>query len=275
MDEKKIDISVIIPCFNEEDNIEELHQRLTAVMKTLGKEYEMIFVDDGSIDDTFNRLKRLYQSDGSVKVISFTDNFGQTAALAAGFELNRGEIVVTLDADLQVVPEDIPVLVKKINEGYDMVNGWRKKRMDSLFLRRLPSLIANKIITWISGIKLKDFGSPLKAYRRSVIKNIELYRGAHRFIPVLAGRLNINMAEIPVQHFLRTRGRSHYGLTRTFGVILDLIFLKFSKYLNHPLQFIMTGLLGEMIVKKYYINTGRKIYTIKTILSKDNETILS
>jgi len=220
-------ISVIIPVFNEEKNILPLYEKLTAVLKQLQQGYEVIFIDDGSTDNTLNHLRLISKVDPSVKVISFLRNYGQTAALSAGIDFSKGTIIIPMDGDLQNDPEDIPLLLQKIEEGADVVSGWRKDRRDRFLTRRLPSIIANKIISFIGGVPLHDYGCTLKAYKRGILKNIRLYGEMHRFIPIYAKWVGARVTEVPVQHFPRTSGFSKYGMMRIFKVILDLMVVKF------------------------------------------------
>ena len=220
-------ISVIIPVFNEEKNILPLYEKLTAVLKQLQQGYEVIFIDDGSTDNTLNHLRRISKDDPSVKVISFLRNYGQTAALSAGIDFSKGTIIIPMDGDLQNDPEDIPLLLQKIEEGYDVVSGWRKDRRDHFLRRRFPSIIANKIISFLGRVPLHDYGCTLKAYKRGILKNIRLYGEMHRFIPIYAKWVGARVTEIPVHHFPRTSGFSKYGMMRIFKVILDLMVVKF------------------------------------------------
>ena len=204
---------------------------------------EIIFVDDGSDDDTFSELRNIFDKDMTVRIVRFRRNFGQTAGMAAGFKLAEGEIIVSMDADLQNDPNDIPLLINKINEGYDIVSGWRKNRKDKWLSRRLPSIIANKIISMTTGIKLHDYGCTLKAFRKEVIKNINLYGEMHRFIPAVASWMGIKVSEVPVNHRPRTKGQSKYGISRTLRVILDLITVKFLlSFSTRPIH--IFGLFG-------------------------------
>ena len=200
MGEERIDISVVIPLLNEEENLEPLYARLTSVLDTLGKTYEIILVDDGSTDASLSILRGLHARDSRIRVIAFRRNFGQSAAFSAGFDFARGDVIVTMDGDLQNDPADIPRLLEKIDEGYDIVSGWRIDRKDPLFTKRLPSRIANSLISTITGVRLHDYGCSLKAYRHDVAKNIKLYGEMHRFIPALASWMGIQVAEVPVHH---------------------------------------------------------------------------
>jgi glycosyltransferase involved in cell wall biosynthesis len=229
----KLAISVVIPVYNEELNVDELHQRIAGVLT--GDDVEFLFVDDGSSDSTPARLAALAVNDPRVRVIRFRRNYGQTAALSAGIDHARGAIIVPMDGDLQNDPADVPRLLAKLDEGYDVVSGWRIDRQDS-FHRRLPSTIANRIISWISGVHLHDYGCSLKAYRRSVLEEVRLYGEMHRFVPIYASWQGARVAELPVRHHARTRGKSNYGMERTFKVVLDLIVVKFlASYATKPI----------------------------------------
>jgi len=232
-----VDISLVIPVYNEEENLKLLYQKLKETLEPLGKEREIIFVDDGSQDNSPKILDQLARKDPHVKVIHFRRNFGQTAALAAGFDLAQGEIVVTLDADLQNDPADIPKLLGKMEEGYDVVSGWRKDRKDPYLSRILPSTMANWLISKVTGVKLHDYGCTLKAYRREVVKELNLYGELHRFLPALASWMGVRIAEIPVTHHPRRFGKSKYGISRTFRVILDLTLVQFLlRYSTRPIR---------------------------------------
>lgn len=222
-----MELSVIIPIFNEEENIVSLYHKLKSVLTSFGRDYEIIFVDDGSMDEGFKVLETLAEEDEKVKVIGFRRNFGQTAALAAGFDAAKGAIIIPMDADGQNDPEDIPHLVEKIEEGMDVVSGWRRRRKDAFFRRRLPSFLANKLISYMTGVYLHDYGCTLKAYRAKMIKDIRLYGEMHRFLPALVFWQGAKIDEIEVKHHARICGRSKYGLFRTFKVLLDLITVKF------------------------------------------------
>ncbi len=225
-------ISIVVPVYNEEQNVEELHARLAAV---LGADAEFVFVDDGSSDDTFEILRGLVALDPRVRVVRFRRNFGQTAALAAGIDHARGEIIVPIDGDLQNDPKDIPRLLAKLDEGYDVVSGWRWQRRDPLH-RRLPSQLANWLISLISGVHLHDYGCSLKAYRRDVLEDVRLYGEMHRFVPIYARWQGARVTEMKVDHHPRTRGKSNYGIERTLKVVLDLIVVKFlSSYATKPI----------------------------------------
>lgn len=239
----KFYVSVIVPVFDEESNIKPLYSLLKPVLDKIGRPSEIIFVDDGSKDGTYDILRELNASDAGCRVISFRRNFGQTAALAAGFAYARGDVILTLDGDLQNDPSDIPALLAKIEEGYDVVSGWRVHRKDKFLTRRLPSMCANWLISRITGVRLHDYGCTLKAYRREVAQNIGLYGEMHRFIPAMASWMGVGVAEVEVNHRPRVRGSSKYGLSRTLRVVLDLITVKFLlSYATKPLQ--IFGTLG-------------------------------
>ena len=236
-EETGLNLTVVIPLFNEKENIQLLYDELNEVLRRLNLTYEIIFIDDGSSDGVMDDLKRIQSTDSHVIVIGLRRNFGQTAAMTAGFDYSRGDIVITMDGDLQNDPHDIPQLVNKIEEGYDVVTGWRHDRKDPFLSRRLPSLIANKLISKITGVDLHDYGCTLKAFRREVIQNIQLYGEMHRFIPAIASGMGITSAEIKVNHRPRRFGTSKYGITRTIRVLLDLMTVKFLlSYATRPLH---------------------------------------
>ena len=238
-----IDISVVLPILNEEENLEELHSKLTDTLSKMDLEYEIIAVDDGSTDRSFEVLKQIHERDPRLKAIKFRRNFGQTAAMSAGFNHARGDVIITMDSDLQNDPADIPRLLEKLNEGYDVVSGWRADRKDKFLSRRLPSVLANRLIARITGVKLHDFGCSLKAYRKDVIDNINLYGEMHRFIPALASLVGAEIAEMKVTHHARKYGKSKYGISRTTRVILDLMTIKFLlNYSTRPIQ--IFGFIG-------------------------------
>ncbi len=242
-------LSVVIPVHNEESSLLPLYDRLTATLEKLGRPYEIIFVDDASTDRSFELLAGLADSDDRVKVIRLRRNFGQTAALSAGFHEARGEVVISLDADLQHAPEDIPLLLAKIDEGYDIASGWRKNRVDNPITRKLPSRVANWIMAKLSGIELHDFGTTFKAYRAEILRDINLYGELHRFIPALASFYGARIAEVPIQNAPRAGGGSHYGLGRTFHVLFDILTIKFLlSYFTRPMHFFgKFGLAGTTV----------------------------
>ncbi len=308
-----VDLSIVLPVFNERDNLEPLSQNLLRVLEGIELNYEVLFVDDGSRDGSRELLQELARSNPRFGLLTFVRNFGQTAAMAAGFEHARGQIVISLDADLQNDPEDIPRILEKLAEGYDVVSCWRKDRQDPWLTRVLPSRLANRLISWISGVRLRDYGCTLKGYRREVIQHIRLYGEMHRFIPVFAEWVGARVAEIPVQHHRRQHGESKYGLFRTFKVLLDLMTVKFLvSYSTKPmylfgglgllsflgggllsaltlyqkfffgvkahrnpvlllsiflfivgLQFILFGLVAELIIRTYHESQGKPTYILR------------
>ena len=315
MDIQGPEVSVVVPLLNEQDNIGPLYEQITQTLTDV-YDYEIIFVDDGSSDNSFNVLTKLQKADAGMRVICFRKNFGQTAALSAGFAHARGKVIVAIDADLQNDPADIPKMLTKLDEGFDVVSGWRKKRHDNAVTRLLPSKIANWLIAKITGVKLHDFGCTLKVYRREVLAEIKLYGEMHRFIPALASWSGARIAEMVVNHRPRTAGTAKYGLGRTLKVILDLITVKFlGSYSTKPIyifggmglvsglgaiasglvviyqkfahnfsmnrnpllvltalliaatiQFILMGLLAELLVRTYHESQNRPTYVIKEIL---------
>jgi len=314
------EISVVVPLLDEQDNIGPLHEQITQALAGQHS-YEIIFVDDGSTDDSFAVLEKLHKADACVRVIRFRRNFGQTAALAAGFEHAWGQIIIAMDADLQNDPSDIPKMIAKLDEGFDVVSGWRKKRHDHAIRRLLPSKIANWLISQITGVKLHDYGCTLKAYRREVLAETKLYGEMHRFIPALASWSGAKIAEMLVNHRPRTAGATKYGLARTWKVVLDLITVKFlgsfstkpiyifgslgllsaacailfgiitiyqklaygTDMSGNPLliltavliiatiQFILMGLLAELLVRTYHESQNRPTYVIKEILESTDQ----
>ncbi len=253
MKKNKCDLSLVIPVFNEQENLDQLYKEITVSCKKLNKSYEVIFIDDGSTDDSLNVLIRMQKRDPRIRVIRLRKNFGQTAALSAGFDHSRGDIIITLDADLQNDPEDFALLIDKMEEGYDLVSGWRRKRKDKFLTRRIPSMTANWIISMITRVKLHDYGCTLKAFRREVVKNINLYGEMHRFIPAIASNIGITIAEVEVNHRPRRHGKSKYSLMRFTKVVLDLLTVKFMlSYATRPLQIfgifgLVSGMAGGVI----------------------------
>jgi glycosyltransferase involved in cell wall biosynthesis len=321
-DKQGIELSIVVPVLNEADNLKTLYEQITRTVSSRYS-YEIIFIDDGSTDNSPAALSEILQSDPRVRVIRFRRNFGQTAALSAGFEHSRGEIIVPLDADGQNDPADIPKLIGKLDEGYDIVSGWRRKRHDKALTRKLPSWAANWLIAVITGVKLHDFGCTLKAYRSSSLKEIRLYGEMHRFIPALASWSGEKVTELVVNHHPRTKGKPKYGLARTLKVLLDLITIKFlmsfstkpiyvfgglgvlsilgaglsgaavlyQKFISvshlpmnrNPLlvltamlitasiQFVLMGLLAEMLVRTYHESQDRPIYVIEKIFESNDK----
>jgi glycosyltransferase involved in cell wall biosynthesis len=247
------EISVVIPLYNEQDSVEPLYDELSSVLDSTGRAYEVIIVDDGSRDASFERLRAIHERDPRWKIISFRRNYGQTAGLSAGFAEARGELVITLDADLQNDPRDIPKLLARMDEGYDIVSGWRKDRKEPFFSRRLPSMVANGLISRTTGVHLHDYGCTLKVYRSVVVKNIHLYGELHRFIPAVASSIGVKVTEVPVNDRARRFGKSKYGIWRIFRVMLDLITVRFIlSYSTRPLQIfggvgLAMGALGVLI----------------------------
>lgn len=318
---EELDISVVVPIFNEELNIPILYREITDVMGSLQQTFEILFINDGSKDDSLVVLKRIASADTRVKVLSFGRNFGQTAAMSAGFHYAAGNIVLPFDGDLQNDPIDIPAILKKLEEGYDVVSCWRKDRKDPWFTRKLPSILANGLISLVSGVHLHDYGCTLKAYRREILKHVHLYGEMHRFIPVYAFWAGARVTEMPVHHRPRRFGSSKYGLMRTLKVLLDLITVRFlGSYSTKPMylfggsgsllclsgiffgaitlyqkifdsvkahrnpllllavflfivgiQFILIGLVAELLVRIYYESQGKSTYVIRESLNLKSE----
>jgi glycosyltransferase involved in cell wall biosynthesis len=237
------ELSVVIPLYNEAPNLEPLYREFTETLRQWGQRYELILVDDGSTDGSFEILERLHAADPCLRVIQFRRNFGQTAAFAAGFAAARGRLIATADGDLQNDPRDLPAMIAKMGPGVDIVCGWRKHRQDAFFNRRLPSTIANRLISWATGVHLHDYGCSLKVFRAEVVKSLRLYGEMHRFLPALASEMGVGIVEQVVNHRARRQGRSKYGISRTLRVMLDLLTVKFLlSYSTRPLQ--MFGLWG-------------------------------
>lgn len=261
------ELSIVIPLYNEADNIEPLYAEVTAALAEIGKSYEVIVVDDGSRDGSFARLADVHARDARWRIIRFRRNFGQAAGFAAGFDAARGAVVITLDADLQNDPRDIPKLLSKLDEGYDIVSGWRADRKEPFLSRRLPSMMANRMISGSTGVILHDYGCSLKAYRLEVVKGIRLYGELHRFIPALASWMGVEVAEVPVNDRKRQFGTSKYGISRTFRVFLDLITVRFFLgYSTRPLHVfgaagLAAGGLGLLI--------GLYLTFVKLVLGQD------
>lgn len=238
----RIEISVLLPVYNEQDNITRLSVSLTDALEKLSRSYEVIYVDDGSTDQSLAKLREVGARDRRVRIVSLRRNYGQTAAMSAGIDHARGQILIPMDADLQNDPADIGRLLEKLDEGYDVVSGWRKDRKDRWLTRRLPSHLANRLAAKLSGVDLHDFGCSLKAYRRDALTDVKLYGEMHRFIPIYAGWAGARVTEIPVTHHARAAGKSKYGLSRTIKVLFDLITIKFlSSYLTKPLYLFGTA----------------------------------
>ena len=231
-------LSIVIPIHNEEPAILPLYDRLTAVLEAIHRPYEILFVDDASTDRSFDLLANLVETDHHLKVLRLRRNFGQTAALAAGFDEAQGEVIISLDGDLQHDPEDIPLLLEKIDAGWDIASGWRKNRVDNAVTRKIPSRIANWLMKRTSGVDLHDFGTTFKAYRSEVLKDVNLYGELHRFIPALASFYGARVIEVPIKNIERPNGASHYGLSRTFRVFFDILTIGFLlRYLTRPMHF--------------------------------------
>jgi len=312
--------SIVVPFYNEQENIPPLYVKLTEVMDTIGERYELVFVDDGSKDKTFKVLSDIYEHDPRVNVVQLRRNFGQAPALKAGFDFARGEIIISMDGDLQHDPEEIPRFLEKIEEGYDLVSGWRISRTDHWLTRQIPSRIANRMMAKLSGVDLHDFGTTFKAYRREVLSEIHLYGELHRFIPALASWAGASVAEVPISNIARKNGTSNYGISRTIRVLLDLLSVKFLlDYSTKPLQFfgllglacltggagiglwvfarkaildegllanhgplmllgmalvmggiqfIATGLIGEMLARTYYESQNKPVYSVREFRSR-------
>ncbi len=254
--------SIVVPLHNEQENVTDLYDRLKAVMEVNGESFEIVLVDDGSRDRTFHLLREIAAVDSRVTVVKLRRNFGQTSALAAGFDHARGEYIIAMDGDLQHDPADIPIFLEKIDEGYDIVSGWRKERIDNLWLRRIPSRCANWLMAKLSGVDIHDFGTTFKAYRREILEQVPLYGELHRFIPALASWHGASICEVPIRNVNRERGESHYGISRTFRVFFDLITIRFLlRYLSRPLHFFGTvgmisilggfGVAGFLFVEKF------------------------
>ncbi|MEX2302903.1 MAG: glycosyltransferase family 2 protein [Bryobacterales bacterium] len=261
-------LSVVIPVHNEESSLLPLYDRLVGVIEIFEKSFEIIVVDDCSTDGSRELLANLVEHDERLRAVMLRRNFGQAAALAAGFEMARGRIVIAMDGDLQHAPEDIPALLEKIGEGYDVVSGWRANRVDNALTRRLPSRIANWLIAKASGVELRDFGTTFKAYRREVLKDIRLYGDLHRFIPVLASMQGARISEVPIRSIPRAEGRSHYGLGRTLRVLFDILTIRFLvKYLTRPMHFfgsigLACGTTGGLILAGLVVQKLRGIHVM-------------
>jgi glycosyltransferase involved in cell wall biosynthesis len=266
---RSLELSVVVPLFNELQTLDELHRRLSSVLVLIGARSEIIYVDDGSSDGTAETLAAIEARDERVRVIRLARNYGQTAALAAGFDAAAGDVIVAMDGDLQHAPEEIPTLLAKLGEGYDIVSGWRAKRVDGLWTRRLPSKIANWLMAKLSGVSLHDFGTTFKAYRAPVLKQIRLHGDLHRFIPALASWGGAKIAEVPIANIPRPQSQSHYGLSRTWRVAADLMTVRFLlRYVTRPLHFfgpigfasVAIGASGGFWVLTTKIVTGTPVF---------------
>lgn len=317
------DISIFLPVYDEEPNLRLLHAKLDDALRQLGRTAEIIYVDDGSRDGSLEILRGLARIDSRVRVVALRRNYGQTAAMAAGIDAARGRVLIPMDADLQNDPADIVRLLEKLDEGYDVVSGWRKNRHDTLITRKIPSMIANRLISWIGGVPLHDYGCSLKAYRRESLEDVRLYGEMHRFIPIYASWAGARVAEIPVEHHPRTMGKSKYGLSRTLKVVLDLMTIKFmASYQTKPIyvfgtfgiiafvismlsglyavflkifhradfvqtplpilaivmfavgvQFLLMGLLAEMLVRTYHESQAKRIYAVRDRIGFGNRPV--
>lgn len=263
--------SIVVPFHNEQENVTALYDRLKAVMEQVGDSFELVFVDDGSLDRTYKLLEEIAAVDSRVLVVKLRRNFGQTSALAAGFDHSQGEFILAMDGDLQHDPNEVPLFVEKLEEGYDVVSGWRKERVDNFVMRRIPSRAANWLMAKLSGVDIHDFGTTFKAYRREVIHNIPLYGEMHRFIPALASWYGASICEIPISNITRERGQSHYGISRTFRVFFDLLTIRFLlKYMTRPLHFFgafgALGLLAGGAVSAFLL--GLKVFTHQHVMDQ-------
>ena len=297
--------SIVVPFHNEEENVTALYDRLKAVMENVGDSFELVLVDDGSSDRTYKLLEEIAAVDSRVLVVKLRRNFGQTSALAAGFDHAQGDFILAMDGDLQHDPDEVPDFLAKLEEGYDVVSGWRKERIDNFVMRRIPSRCANWLMAKLSGVDIHDFGTTFKAYRREVIHSIPLYGEMHRFIPALAAWYGASICEIPISNVNRVRGKSHYGISRTFRVFFDLLTIRFLlRYMTRPLHFFGSfgalsillgggisvllaalkvfthqhvmilagiqmraiGLLGELQVRHYHTSQQRAPYTIDRLV---------
>jgi glycosyltransferase involved in cell wall biosynthesis len=248
--------SVVVPFFNEVELAEELYRQIVATMDALGKPYEMVFVDDGSRDGTTEVLARLADADPRIVFIELRRNFGQTPALAAGFDHASGDVVIAMDGDLQHSPADIPAMLAPLEQGYDLVSGWRKRRVDNFFIRRLPSATANWLMKKLSGVEIHDFGTTFKVYRSDLLKHIHIYGELHRFIPALASAVGARICEVPIQNIVRPKGKSKYGLSRTVRVMMDLLTVRFLiKYFTRPLHF-----MGIPALVMFALGAGFEIF---------------
>ena len=252
------ELSLFLPVLNEEDNLRPMHAKIQEALKSLGKTAEVIYVDDGSTDKSLEILREIASTDDQVRVISLRRNYGQTAAMSAGIDAAKGKILIPMDADLQNDPADIQKLLDKLDEGYDVVSGWRKNRKDKLIMRKIPSWIANSVISKIGGVPLHDYGCSLKAYRRDVIQDVKLYGEMHRFIPIYASWAGARVTEIPVDHHARTMGKSKYGISRTIKVIFDLMTIKFmASYQTKPIY-----VFGTFGMIAFFVSIFSGLYAI-------------
>ena len=253
------DISVVIPVFNERENLRPLYEGIREVLDDMGRTWELLFVDDGSTDGSYAVQQDIALLDGHVRVVRLRRNFGQTAAMSAGFDHAQGEIIITMDGDLQNDPTDIPMLVETLETGYDIVSGWRKGRKDPLISKRFPSFISNKVASWVTGVKLHDYGCTLKAYRKEILDEIHLYGELHRFIPALAGAIGARVGEVEVKHHARKNGKSKYGVGRLLRGFLDILSLKLLiSYSTRPMQ--IFGGLGMLSILMGILSAGATVF---------------
>ena len=239
------EVSIFLPVYNEEPNLMPLHAKLDEALKSLDRSAEIVYVDDGSTDGSLKVLRQIAQVDPRVRVVALRRNYGQTAAMAAGIDAASGKVLIPMDADLQNDPADIKRLLNKLDEGFDVVSGWRKNRQDKMITRKIPSMMANRLISWIGGVPLHDYGCSLKAYRRESLQDVRLYGEMHRFIPIYASWAGARVTEIPVKHHARTMGKSKYGLSRTLKVVFDLMTIKFmASYQTKPIYVFENGVLS-------------------------------
>jgi len=263
--------SIVVPFYNEQENVPQLYVKIIDVMDTIGEPYEMVFVDDGSKDGTFHQLSEIAMADERVVVVRLRRNFGQTAGLKAGFDHASGDIIISMDGDLQHDPAEIPHFLEKIKEGYDIVSGWRVERKDHWLMRQIPSWVANRIMARLSRVDLHDFGTTFKAYRREILSEIHLYGELHRFIPALASWAGASIAEVPITNIPRKTGKSNYGISRTIRVLLDLLSVKFLlDYSTRPLQ--LFGLPGLTCLMA---GAGIDVWLMVEKLVKDQDIIAS
>jgi glycosyltransferase involved in cell wall biosynthesis len=270
--------SVVVPFHNEEENVTALYDQLKAIMEQVGESFELVLVDDGSSDRSYKLLEEIAAVDSRVLVVKLRRNFGQTSALAAGFDHAQGEYILAMDGDLQHDPAEIPAFLEKLEEGYDVVSGWRKERVDNAIMRKFPSRCANWLMAKLSGVDIHDFGTTFKAYRREVIHNIPLYGEMHRFIPALASWYGASICEIPIKNVVRERGKSHYGISRTFRVFFDLLTIRFLlKYMSRPLHFF--GSIGALSMVfgggLSVFLLGLKLFTRQDVMDQHGPLVVS
>lgn len=275
--ESTVRYSIVVPFYNEQENIPPLYMKLTEVMDAIGEPYELVFVDDGSKDNSFKVLSDIYEHDRRVNLIRLRRNFGQTPALKAGFDFARGEVIISMDGDLQHDPEEIPKFLEKIEEGYDLVSGWRYARKDHWLMRQIPSRAANWLMAKLSGVDLHDFGTTFKAYRREILQEIQLYGELHRFIPALASTTGARIVEVPIENLSRKSGKSNYGIGRTIRVFLDLVMVKFLlDYSTRPLQFFgLLGMIGSacgFLIGAYVL--FKKLYYHMSVMTQHGPLLL-